>query len=315
MTLRYAIETPAAPGGVSVIRLETDDPDGFFGRASIHPVGVGSCSVRAVFGVDQALIARPAECVVLIMPHGGAMIVRSIAGSLDTLGAERVTGGEGGRGAWPEAEDPIEASMLATLARAASPLAVDLLLDQPRRWRSWKPGDPIADGSVLRRLVEPAVVVAVGGANIGKSSLLNALAGASVALAFDRAGTTRDSVGVLLHLGGLVVRWVDTPGLTDAHDRGWGVVQEAMTGADLVLRCADAVGDGPVMPGGDGPCPFLTVATRADRGRPRFATDAVTSTVTGKGLEGLVAGVREVLVPRAVLDDPAPWRFCDSVGA
>lgn len=301
----FAIDTPAAPGAVAVVRVVVgpDGAEAFFERACMRPVAVGASAVRPVFGLDHALVARPDERTVLIMPHGGQAIVRGIAGAMKKLGMSRVDHG----GAFPEGADAVTVRMLETLARAASPLGVDLLLDQPRRWAAWRPGDRLAEATTLGRLIDPPVVVAVGAANIGKSSLLNALAGASVALAFDRAGTTRDAVGVLVDLGGLVVRWVDTPGIGAGSggesDRVWVEAGEA----DLIVRCADAASPGPVGPGeGAG---SVTVATRADRGAPGFAADALTSATSGVGLDGLVAVVRERLVPGAAMADPAPWRF------
>ncbi len=63
---------------------------------------------------------------------------------------------------------------------------------RPKRFKN--PASEARD-RVLRRLIDPPLVVAIGPPNIGKSSLLNALAGRSVALVADEAGTTRDHVG------------------------------------------------------------------------------------------------------------------------
>jgi tRNA modification GTPase len=204
--------------------------------------------------------------------------------------------------------------MLENLARAASPLAVDLLLDQPRRWAGRRADDPLADATVLGRLVEPARVVAVGAANIGKSSLINAVAQNSVALAFDRPGTTRDPVGVLVDLGGLVVRWIDTPGMTPGDREAAATVGREIAGADLVLRCADAGSDGPVA--AEKPdARSLVVALRADRARPRFAADVVTSASDGVGLDALADAVRRSLVSDEAMSDPRPWKFWEDIPA
>lgn len=302
----FAIDTPAAPGAVAVVRVVTGKggADGFFEESGVRPVEVGSSAVRAVFGLDQALVVRPDARTVLIMPHGGNAIVRGIAGALEGLGLARLDGG----GVFPESADAVTSRMLEALARAASPLAIDLLLDQPRRWAERRPDDALADAKVLGRLIDPPVVVAVGAANIGKSSLLNALAGASVALAFDRAGTTRDAVGVLVDMGGLVVRWVDTPGIGPGRDDDLERVRAEIGRADLLVRCADAGSAGPIGSGADHPC-AITAATRADRDAIRFQADVVTSAASGLGLDRLVAIVRERLVPAAALADPAAWCF------
>lgn len=306
MSPRFAIETPDAPGGVGVVRLSAHDMGVFFVAAGVRPVAVGASGVRRVFGVDEALVARPDERTLLIMPHAGAAIMRSIAAGLVGAGVQPQEPGDP-VSAWPEAGETMEARMLAALARAPSPLAVDLLLDQPRRWREAGGATGHADAAVLGRLLTPPVVVAVGSANIGKSSLLNALSGASVALAFDRPGTTRDAVGALVDLGGLVVRWVDTPGV---EGRVPGAVLEEIARADLVVRCADANADGPLAIGADHPA-SMVVATRADAGTPRFAFDALVSARTGAGVAELGLAVREALVPAAALAHPGPWRFWD----
>ena len=306
----YVIGTAPSPGAIGVITVRCDDTDSFFTRAGIVPVGLGRSSVRRIFGLDDALVACPAPGVVMLMPHGGAALMRSIAEALDRAGF-RPAASE--THPFPEAGDPIETRMLAILARAASPLAVDLLLDQPRRWRNRDPDAGLADASVLARLIEPAVVVAVGAPNIGKSSLINALAGASVALAMDHAGTTRDAVGVLVDLGGLVVRWVDTPGWdhTGPDDAARGVVRSEIARADLVVWCVDAEApdhvDGPER--GVGTTGRVRVGLRADRGRIPGGCDVVTSVRTGAGIPDLVCLLRERLAPSSVLSDPRPWMF------
>jgi tRNA modification GTPase len=61
-------------------------------------------------------------------------------------------------------------------------------------------------------------VVLVGPPNVGKSSLLNALAREECALVSDIPGTTRDVVQVLVNWGGYAVRLIDTAGLRDTVD-------------------------------------------------------------------------------------------------
>src|SRR6185295_9068425 len=115
--------------------------------------------------------------------------------------------------------------------------------DQPRRWQGAPPREAGERDRVLRRLIDPPLVVALGPPNVGKSSLVNALAGRSVSIVADEPGTTRDHVGVMLDLGGLVVRYVDTPGLRQGADE---LEREAVSGAmevasraDLLLVCGD----------------------------------------------------------------------------
>ena len=84
----------------------------------------------------------------------------------------------------------------------------------------------------------------VGRPNVGKSSLLNRLAGYERAIVTDLPGTTRDTVTESVHLGNLTLRLTDTAGMRDTEHpvEKAGVERSlaAMRGADLVLAVLDA---------------------------------------------------------------------------
>ena len=91
----------------------------------------------------------------------------------------------------------------------------------------------VRQGCLLR---DGVTVVVAGRPNVGKSSLLNALAGYDVAIVTDVAGTTRDLVHEHLDLDGLPLHVVDTAGLRAWRDR---VEEEGIRRARAELRSAD----------------------------------------------------------------------------
>lgn len=283
---------------------------------------VGQVVLHDFLGIDRGVMARWSESSVHLFPHGGVAILRRLAGALHAAGvdeASALAGADRDDGEsvllhlFPETGSRIEARMLEALARAASPLAVDLLLDQPRRWAEIEtPEDVDHQGprhATLRRLIEPPLVVAIGPSNIGKSSLLNALAGRGVSLVADEPGTTRDHVGALIDMAGLVVRYIDSPGIREGAGAAEGEAVELAAAvarrADLVLSCGDAL-HAPLR-GQEGRT--MVLGLRSDLGGPEWACDQAVSARTGYGLTNLVQKVRDRLVPPEMRTDPAAWVF------
>ncbi|HEX5314866.1 MAG TPA: GTPase, partial [Gammaproteobacteria bacterium] len=162
-----------------------------------------------------------------------------------------------------------------------------------------KVGEAAASG---RRLAEGFVCVLAGAPNVGKSSLLNALAGSERAIVTELPGTTRDPIEVDITLDGLALRLVDTAGLRDSDDRieaeGVRRARERAAGADLVLEVRDDRVPMPALSRASGP--RLLVINKIDLsgrspGSFRLAGEraVAVSASTGAGLEDLAACLRE----------------------
>ena len=95
-------------------------------------------------------------------------------------------------------------------------------------------------GKVLKNGVRTAIV---GRPNVGKSSLLNALAGYDRAIVTEVAGTTRDTVEESVLCGGTLLRLIDTAGIHDTTDvveqLGVERSRKALEQADLVFAVVD----------------------------------------------------------------------------
>ncbi len=314
---RWRLGTPTdRPGAIATFQIR-GDIEAAFCALGIETVAVGECRVRDLAAVDRGVVARVSDAFALLMPHGGLEIVRQLCGALLEAGLVQDRC-DTPRARFPEAATDFEAALLDTLSRATSPRAVDLLLAQPERWAAHgvpapgldTPPPDAAHSAALDRLVTPPVVVAIGASNIGKSTLLNRLAGRPVAVTADEPGTTRDHVGSLVDFDGLVVRYVDTPGLREgaasAEREALAIAARLLATADLVLCLGDRDIPAPLPPEGKA---ALRVALRADLGPSAWAHAAAVSALTGAGVSGLIDRVRRAMVPDEALDAETPWRF------
>lgn len=227
--------------------------------------------------------------------------------------------------AFPEASDQYEALMLVALAQATSRRAIDLLLQQPARWRAWSPEAESVEAlraraAQLKPLLTPPTVALVGAANVGKSTLTNALAGRSASITADEPGTTRDYVGVVIDLAGLVVHWLDTPGIRETPDEveaaAADIAGEILQRADLIIAVSDGAAVWPEVGRelAHAAAPVLRIRTKADLedaggiDEPGSGVLAC-SALTGAGLVQAVEAIRDTLVPPGAIGVDAPWLF------
>jgi tRNA modification GTPase len=164
-------------------------------------------------------------------------------------------------------------------------------------------------GALLREGIK---VVIAGQPNAGKSSLLNALAGAELAIVSPVAGTTRDVISQTIQIHGVPLHVVDTAGLRKSVDevekigieRAWGQIEDA----DAVLFLHDltrisspdhAAADAEIardltarLPAG---VPVIDVWSKQDAVAPSVerAAGVTLSAKTGAGIEALRARLLE----------------------
>jgi tRNA modification GTPase len=194
------------------------------------------------------------------MPHGGPRVIQKIISRLIELGAEPAHNPPATE-LYPEASTRLEADMLATLAHAASPAAIDLLLAQPALWRQYltqinmhtlhpnQSTQILNDSNTLDRLITPPSVLVCGRPNVGKSTLTNHLLGRTASIVADLPGTTRDWVAGLTEFSGIAIRWMDTPGrhLSDdpIENAAIELAAGAIASADLLIAMRDPQTDWP----------------------------------------------------------------------
>ncbi len=330
--VRASLLSAKAPGAIAIVSLH-GDPEALEGALAAlcgidRSISVGGVSLRRFADFDEGLVVRLRDDLAWLMPHGGVRIVERLAEALVRCGVTWLDPPGEALEAFPEAADAIEAEILSVLAHAASPLAIPLLLDQPRRRREHlarghaAPTDAdLARWRRLDRLLEPPKVCVVGPPNAGKSTLANTLAGRGVALASPIAGTTRDFVSTRIDLAGLVVEWIDLPGFRDCVDPVSDPIEaRAVELARAISREADlrlllAAPDQPwsaIEDEAESRTPILRAMSKSDlpeaAASPRSReADLAISAATGAGLSELVRAVRDALVPQEDLEHPGVW--------
>ena len=167
------------------------------------------------------------------------------------------------------------------------------------------------------RLLSNGVQVAlIGAPNVGKSSLLNALAGEDAAIVTDIPGTTRDLLKVDLLVNDLPIRLIDTAGLRESLDaieqQGMARARAQIAQADILLLVvaapelsvtdllqqitnirAEAWDERPAL------SKLLVVVNKADLAPPPKLAEEIShvsvSALTGAGLDGLKTKLQELV--------------------
>ena len=160
----------------------------------------------------------------------------------------------------------------------------------PAGWRGELAGlrreiEEVLARPVTERLREGVRVVIAGPPNVGKSSLLNYLAGRQAAITSAVAGTTRDVIEAPTAIAGMPFLLVDTAGLRDSGDEveaiGVRRARDSLEAADLVLWLGPPRGC---------PAPHRTiiVQSKVDIFARDAEADVHVSAETGEGMDALV---------------------------
>ncbi len=158
----------------------------------------------------------------------------------------------------------------------------------------------LAGAAAARRVREGFEVALVGAPNVGKSTLLNALAGRDVAIISEIAGTTRDVLEVRLDLNGLAVTVLDMAGMraTDERIERIGVDRAVARANNADMRVFLTLPDLPApefVARRDGD---IVVRGKADLGGSECSETTV-SGLTGEGVDALLGAIADELRKRA----------------
>ena len=145
--------------------------------------------------------------------------------------------------------------------------------------------------NVAERIRVGFEVAIVGKPNVGKSTLLNTLAGREAAITSEQAGTTRDIIEVKMDLDGLPVTMLDTAGLRETNNsietKGIRKAIERANSSDLVIVLTD---DGKKLQEINNPN-ILTFISKCDNGDMKNGLSAV----TGFGIDNMIDTVKKEL--------------------
>jgi tRNA modification GTPase len=289
------------------------------------------------FGLDAP--GAPADDIVLsvhqtspepwleLHAHGGVEVVRWLVESLQARGAVICT--------WQQLQTStgtttLQAAALKALTQAPTARTAAILLDQYHGalaralnavLLALDNGDSASANSMLASLTRysrlgchlttPWRVAVLGAPNVGKSSLVNALAGFQRSIVTATPGTTRDVVSTQLAIDAWPVELLDTAGIRDAptglEQAGIVLANEAARQADLCLWLVDAADEHvpctPSVPAARVVINKIDLPAAWDLG---LLPDAVrVSARTGAGLAQLCDAISSWLVPDPPLSGSA----------
>jgi len=319
----------AGPGAVAIVS-KLFSPRGRTPLAERPAGGVafGTWRSEASGATEDLVVVRRGDEELEVHCHGGLAAVESVISALERLGCRRqpwtawlLAGGA--RRIGVEAHEALAAAGGPKAAKILSRQLAGGLEEAVGRVESLLRASRVADAHAAidrlvrasrigLRLTSPWRVVIAGEANVGKSSLANALAGHDRCIVSPEAGTTRDLLETRIVIDGWEIDLVDTAGQRDRHAlaavgsvelAGIDRAVAACRDADLVVRVCDGSTRAPRMPAAPGELPVFTKADLAAAIPQQHAGAVWTSAVTGRGIDDLAARIVRRLVPEEQ-DDP-----------
>ena len=245
---------------------------------------------------DEVVLAVKAAEEFKIHCHGGIRVVRWIAEQLVAAGCVESAAFEFDRsGVDPRALGPLtQATTLRTAAILLDQYNGAFLRSDPASLRPFT--------SLGRHLVAPWKVVIAGSPNVGKSSLINALAGYQRSVVAPVPGTTRDVVRVRLAFEGWPVELSDTAGLRTGtgalESAGIAKARAEYAAADLRVWVVDLAAETPEWPSMER-APEIIVGNKVDAATAPVNHSRLipVSATRGDGLPQLIAAIVRQLVP------------------
>jgi tRNA modification GTPase len=259
--------TPPGRGAVASLRIEGHGALDLVGRHIVTRSGRSLADFpprRIVIGQldrngEEVVISRHSDTAIELHCHGGLAAVARIKETFVAEGCRQLAWRQ-----WATSHetDPFAAAARLALAEARTAPASAILLDQYRGAlrraiekieSALQSGDSAAAREQIHsllmyadtglHLVRPWQVVVAGRPNVGKSSLINAIAGYRRAIVHSTPGTTRDVLAMQTAMGGWPVEISDTAGLRETQQEieqvGIELAGQKIDAANLVVLVFD----------------------------------------------------------------------------
>lgn len=257
---------------------------------------------------EDLIVVQTGDSVFEIQCHGSVAAVGAIEADLTAAGATESSN----RDSWTFANNEHQAEIAKAMESCLTQRTARHLL---RQYQLWNSPNISGSNSVKKalsfatfgeKLTQPWRIVLCGRPNVGKSSLINALAGFERAIVHSTAGTTRDLVSQHTAIDGWPVELIDSAGIREAENQieraGISKAREVIESADLVIHIVDATSDEPFDAEISQNRAGLVVVNKVDlceqTNLEPFACPVVSvSAKTGAGLSDFLAAISKAIVP------------------